>query len=160
MELEAMREIPWSMYDDGNNTVSTVQCIDCPVTLPISVDPEKQLNVILVPHITTRHSSPVVAEFVSQTIMPFGSPTPSDVEGQEGSRPPPVAGGEAETTDRPSSTRSVSTPSITTTPELGIDMTRPDQDTSDSVEPKESESPPYTITIPELPCCCASGTGQ
>ena len=91
MELEAMREIPWSMYDDGDNTVPIEvhqPPDDSQVTLPIRVDPEKQLQVILVPH-TTRHSSTVVPEFVSQTIMPFGSPTPTeDVEGQKGSEHP------------------------------------------------------------------------
>ena len=109
MELEAMREIPWSMCDDGDNTVSIEvhqPPDDSQVTLPIRVNPEKQLHVILVPHTTARHSSPVAPEFVSQTIMPFGSPTPTeDVEGQKGSK-------------CPSSTRSVSTPSTTTiTPE-------------------------------------------
>ena len=107
MELEAMREIPWSMYDDGDNTVSIEvhrPTDDSQVTLPIRVDPEKQLHVILVPYTTTRHSSPVAPEFVSQTIMPFGSRTPTeDVEGQKGS-------------EHPSSTRSVSTPNTTTTP--------------------------------------------
>ena len=114
------------------------------VTLPIRVDPEKQLHVILVPHTATRHSSHVAPEFVSQTIMPFGSPIPTDVEGQEGSRPPPVAGGEAETSDRPSSTRSVSTPSTTTTPECVIDMTLPDEDTSYIVD-MVSPTPPHQV---------------
>ena len=71
MELEAMREIPWSMYDDGDNSVSIEvhqPPDDSQVTLPISVDPEKRLHVILVPLTTTRHSSPVALEFV----MPFG----------------------------------------------------------------------------------------
>ena len=43
MELEAMREIPWSIsYDDGDNTVSIEvhrPPDDSQVTLPISVDP-------------------------------------------------------------------------------------------------------------------------
>ena len=228
MELQAMREILWSMYDDGDNTVSVEvhrPLDDSQVNLSIRVDPEKQLHAILVPHTTTRHSSPVALEFVSQTIMPFGSPTPTDVEGQEESSPPPpvaggeaetsdhpfrtlspsttitthdqanvtaspvhvqvegqeesrptpVAGCEAETSDHPSSTRSVSIPSTTTMPELVIDLTLPDPDTSDSVdtvshtpppqqvtshssrpppvaggasEPKENESTPTTITTP------------
>ena len=67
-----MREIPWSMsYDDGGNTMYIEvhrPPDDSQVTLPISVDPEKQLHVILVHHITTRHSSPVAPEFV----MPLG----------------------------------------------------------------------------------------
>ena len=151
---------------------------------------------------------------MSQTIKPFGSPTPTlpvaggeaeasdhpfstlsplttittddqanvaaspirvQVEGQEESRLPPVAGGEAETSDRPSSTRSVSTPSTTATPELVIEMTLPDEESEivDMVSPtppqqvaldssrpppvadgaaesKASESPPTTITTPEL----------
>ena len=90
--------------------------------------------------------------------MPFGSPTPKeDVEGQKGS-------------ERPSST-------TTTTPELVINMNVPDEDTRDSVDmacptpprqvspdgsgpppvvggaadpKKESESPPTSITTPEL----------
>ena len=100
MELEAMREIPWCMYDDGDNTVSIEAhrpSDDSQVTLPIRVDPCD--HVILVPHTSTRHISPIALEFVSQTIMPFGSPTPTDVEGQDGS-------------EHPSSTRSVSTPSL------------------------------------------------
>ena len=81
---------------------------DSQVTLSISVDPEKQLHVILVPHTTTRHSSPVAPEFV----MPFGSPTPKeDVEGQKGS-------------EHPSST-------TTSMPELVIDMNVPDEATTD-----------------------------
>ena len=100
------------------------------------------------------------------------SPKRVQVEGQEERKPPLGEGDEAET-----STRSVSTPSTTTTPELVIDMTLNDQDTSDRVdmvsptpppqqlschssrpppvaggvaEPKECESPPTTITTPEV----------
>ena len=140
-------EGPWSMYDDGDNTVSIEvhrPPDDAPVTLPIRVNPEKQLHVILVPQTPTRYSSPVAPEFVSQSIMPFRSPTTTDVEGQEESRPPPVAGGEAETSDCPSSTRTVSS-TITNMPVI-IDM---NQDTSDSVD-MVSESPPTTITTPEI----------
>ena len=58
------------MYEDA--CIEVHQPLDdSQVTLPIRVNPEKQLYVILVPHTTTRQSSPVVPEFVSQNIVPF-----------------------------------------------------------------------------------------
>ena len=72
LELEDMREIPWSVYDDGNNAVS----------IEVLQPPDDTL-----PHqgcVTPTRYSPVAPGFVSQTVVQLISPAPMDVEGLEG----------------------------------------------------------------------------
>ena len=56
MELEAMREIPWCMYDDGDNTDS-IEVHRPPDNSPHQCRSRKQLHAILVPHPTTKQPS-------------------------------------------------------------------------------------------------------